>query len=107
MKAIAGVVLGLVLAVLAGFSDARASCSVTVYADRAYTDGSTTYVWGRMNSLDSAFYFGVTQNSTLASLIFSATAQHSRILITGNVSTCPTSGTSRYVGILFYAYLTP
>lgn len=110
MKTLARVTFGLVFAALTSIvpmSAANATCSLEIYADRAYSDGSLAYVYGSTTSLGSFYVYGDTGNSMLASLFFAATAQRTKIYVTGSAASCPTSGTSRYIGLISSAAISP
>ena len=88
---------------------ANASCSQTLYAERAYTSGATTYVYGRTASTAFVIWYGNTADPTLSAAIFASVGARNRILINGNVATCPTpaTGSYGYVGTLNYLYQQP
>ena len=88
-------------------SAANAVCAVEIYADRAFSNGSVTSIYGRTGTINTFNYYGITDNPTLANLIFAATAGHTKVIISGNASSCPGSGDLRFVGVLSYAFLVP
>lgn len=109
-KMISGVLGAISIGVMALLPTvANASCTQTIYAERAYTSGATTYLYGRTSSTAFVIWYGTTTNATLANAIFAAVAQRNRVLFNGNVATCPTPGTGSfgYVGTINYLYQQP
>ncbi|HEY1301145.1 MAG TPA: hypothetical protein VGF07_11660 [Stellaceae bacterium] len=76
----------------------HASCTQIIYAERAFSTGASTTIYGRTTSTSTIIWLGTTGNPTLANLIFAAVAQRNRVQISGNATTCGTAGTLRTVG---------
>lgn len=87
---------------------ASANCSQIVYATELFTNGTTTYLYGEPFGAGNTYtYFGTTTNAVIADAAASAAANNKRVNITGNATTCPTTGTYRFVGTILYLYISP
>lgn len=88
---------------------ANATCSQTIYAERAYTNGTTTYLYGRTSSTAFVIWYGSTTDDTIANAIFASVAQRNRVLFNGSTTTCPSpsTGSYGYVGTINYLYQQP
>jgi hypothetical protein len=108
MKNVLGIIVAAFMAAIVFVpTSAKAACNVWIYADRAYTDGSTTYVYGRPNGYDTYYYYGYTTNTNLAHLIYAATASGKRINVSANAASCPTTGSFRWFNVISYIFLSP
>jgi hypothetical protein len=103
--------IGFVAALIAGMAvlptPAKAVCTLTIYAETAYSDGSTARVFGHVTAGDQFNYVAETTNALFANLIFAATASHNRLYITGSAQNCPTTGTFRDIGNILEIYQNP
>ena len=107
MNTLARVAFAAALIAVAPMSTANAVCNVEIYAERAYSSGSLTYLYGRRVNTDTFQYSASTTNPTLAALIFAATAQHSKVFVQGNAGVCPAAGAIRHAGSILYAFMSP
>ena len=110
MKTLARIAFGAVFAALTtivSMSAADATCSLEIYANRAYSNGNVTYFYGATSSTSTFSYYAGTQNATLASAVFAATAQRNKVFVTGNIASCPTTGSLRYIGTITSVYISP
>ena len=109
MKTLARIGLGVFLGLttIVPMSAANASCSVTIYANRATFANNLTHIYGATTTTSIFYYHGSTTNATLASLFFAAAAQHSRVALVGSATTCPTTGTARNIGAITIATISP
>ena len=103
--------IGLVTAFTAGMGlvpmSAQAVCQQTLYAERAYSDGTNVQFLGRVNSADTFFYLAETTNGLFADIIFAGVAQRNRLFVTGNAQSCPTTGDARDMGNILEIYQQP
>jgi hypothetical protein len=101
--------VGLAAAFTAGMAlvpmSAKATCTQTIYAERAASDGTTTQLLGRNENQVGYpvgefefFWHANTTNAQLANLIFSAVSQRNLVEVTGSAASCPATGTSRAMG---------
>jgi hypothetical protein len=86
---------------------ARATCTQIIYAERAISTGAIAQLLGRNTSIDAFQWFGNTTNAQFADLIFSAVAVRNRVMVTGDATVCPTTGTQRFVGNIQRLVLSP
>lgn len=86
---------------------AHAACSQTIYAEWSFTNGVTTQILGRTSSLTTIMFFGNTTDPEVARMITAAVSQRNRINVLGNATSCPTSGTFRFVGTILSATQQP
>ena len=99
--------LGFLMGGMVVVKPAEAACGQTIYADRAYSTGGVTYVYGRTSSLATQIYYWNTANAVLANMIFNAVAQRNRLFVLGNATACPTTGTTLFGGTIQYMYQQP
>jgi hypothetical protein len=103
--------VGLVAAFTIGMAfvpmSANAACTQTIYADRAYSDGTMAHVLGRVQSADNFAYSADTTNALFAEIIFASVAHRNRLYITGNAGSCPTTGDVRDMGTILEIYQQP
>ncbi len=86
---------------------AQASCTYQGQILQIYTNGSTTYVYVAPSFAGSPMpsyvgYFTTTDPEMMNALASGVTRG---TYIVGNATSCPTSGTYRYGGVLSYFYL--
>ena len=86
-------------------TSAKALCQQQIYADRGFSDGTTAQILGRTDSVmdPNAFafaYLADTTNALLANQIFAAVANHNRVFIVANATSCPTTGQFRDMGTI-------
>ena len=108
MKTLAPAAFGVVfvaLTTVVTMSTANASCSLELYANRVYSTGSVTSIYGTTSSVSTFSYYADTGNSMLANLLFAATAQRTKVYVTGDLAFCPTRGSLRYIGVILSAYI--
>jgi hypothetical protein len=91
---------------------AKALCQQEIYADRGFSDGTTTQVMGRTDSTVDAnvftyAYTAETTNAIFANLIFAAVAGHNRLFVVGEATTCPTTGQFRDMGTIVQLFQQP
>jgi hypothetical protein len=100
------IAVGLAAAFTAGMAvvpmSAKALCTQTFYAELAYLNVDTVVLTGRTSSTSLVIWSAETQSTDpkLANLIFSAVAQRNRLSVVGNMDSCPTTGTDRYMGTI-------
>jgi hypothetical protein len=103
--------IGFVSALIVGMAflptPAKAVCTQSIYAEEAYTDGSTARVFGHVTTGDQFSYFAQSNNAFFANLIFAAVASHNRLYITGGAQSCPTTGSFRDMGNILEIYQNP
>jgi hypothetical protein len=97
--------IGLVVTFAAGMAlvpmSAKALCQQEIYAERGWSDGTNVQVLGRTSSAADAdvfSYAAYTNNALFAYLIFTAVANHNRLVIVGDAQTCPITGLPRDMG---------
>jgi len=69
---------------------------VTYWADSA---GSTHYIYYRPSSLTNYYYYCTTTDDDFAELASNALNGPTEVNLSGTATTCPTSGSSRNMGI--------
>jgi hypothetical protein len=101
-------VLGLLVAVsLLLPLTARAACSVTGEVFRIFDDGTTTYAYLRVSSINTFYYLGITTNDNLRAAARSCESSRHRCTLIGDLTTCATTGTSRNIGNLTSVTINP
>jgi hypothetical protein len=86
---------------------ATAACSVSGEVVRIFDDGTTTYVFLRTSALSTFYYLGVTTNDHFRAAARSCESSRHRCTLIGNLTACPTTGTSRNIGNLTSVYTNP
>lgn len=90
---------------LLGAANANAACNYAGKIERIYQSSTTTYVYLKsLSSLTSStYYYCNTSDPDLANAMHSAKANGEQyVYVSGNRSSCPTSGTGRYMGSCVY-----
>jgi hypothetical protein len=86
---------------------AKAACSVSGEVVRIFDDGTSTFVYLRSLTLGPFYYLGATTNDHLRAAARSCESSRHRCTLIGNLTSCPTTGTSRNIGNLTSVYTNP
>ena len=97
-----GLSLALASAAVLGTGAAHALCITEGTSFQIATDGGTTYIWVRPTNVTSFFYFFTTTNPQFANTMNNSL--HGHVQLIGSASSCPTSGISRYGGVMSLIY---
>ena len=102
-------VLGSVLAAsMVAATSAQAACSITSHiVERAIAYPAYCYVYFRPEgALTNSFYYYMRSTSDkICSMANSAQTDRSKVSASGDATTCPTTGTARYMGDATYLYI--
>jgi hypothetical protein len=107
--------IGISMLVILGFAffmmpTAEAACTqASGYVIRVSTNpgAGSSYIYFRLNARDNYYWYGITSDAKLIDAAISALTNRTKIYITGNASSCPTSGSSRYIGTVTYLAISP
>ena len=102
------VTLALVATALLSSAGAQASCFVSnQIVERVLSYGTYGYVYFRPESslTNSTYYYMRTTSDKILSLAGDSQTNRSKVNALGNATTCPTTGTARYMGEATYLYL--
>jgi len=97
----------LMAAVILGPTPAQATCTQTLYCERAFTDGAFHQLVGRTTSTATIIWFCSTGDPEIADVFFNCTADRNRVQVTGNASSCATTGTFRSLGTCLNIFQQP
>ena len=81
---------------------AQATCTPVGHVIGVEDYGGYAYVTLKTNPLSSVSYYGYTTDESLTQLAATALQSQTRVYVSGNASSCPTTGTVRYLGTLSY-----
>ena len=108
----APVLLALVLAVglvFAVAAPAGATCALWGQIVYSYVNTSAAvpvaYYYLSTSTLPTYYYYFQTTRPDLIDTMNSAQAAQHRVYVVGNATSCPTTGTSRYIGLATYGYV--
>lgn len=88
---------------------AEALCGQYGYVARVSTQPGTSYsyIYLRTGGVVNYYYQFSTNDSKLIDAALNAVVTRARVYIRGNASSCPTTGTGRYGGVVDYFAVSP
>lgn len=98
--------IGVVIASVASFS-ANATCTRTGEIVRVSNFASSSIMYLRSTSLTNFYYRGTVTDLDLRGAVNDAVVNRNKVQLTGNASSCPTSGSSRNMGTITTVRLHP
>jgi hypothetical protein len=106
MKRILVIGLLLVSIFLIGAVKSEAVCSLSGKIVYAVTNGGTYGVYvAPITPLPSYYFYFTTTDPEIISTLNAAQASNNRIVVVGNVASCPTSGNVRTGGVITTVYM--
>jgi hypothetical protein len=104
-------VFGLLFATMniTGVNNANATCTSYGHVVYSYTYYGATppygYFWVSNNTaLPTYYFYFYTNNATALGQLKTAEATNEKVYVYGDAASCPTTGTSRYGGVVQYLY---
>lgn len=98
------------LALFSILGTAQASCYQYGYVIRVLAYPGTTssnYIYLRTSSTTNLWYYARTTDAKLTEAAATALTNRTRVYINANATSCPTSGTARYMGNVTSMILSP
>jgi len=84
-------------------TEANASCSISGKIERVYTNSNATYAYViPLTAISNSYYhYFYTTDDTVAAALQAAKADgNAYVNVNGSASTCPTTGTARFGGVI-------
>jgi len=97
------VIIALVVTMVAAFGVANSFAVCTQYGKIIYTSGSntsTTYYIAPRTTFPTYYYYFSTSDPDVEAGLAAAVANHDTVYMYGSAASCPTTGTTRYGGVI-------
>ncbi len=103
------IVVGLALSVMPAAAQATCTITGTMARVTANSDSFSTFhfLYFRAFSTSSVYYFGRSFDDMIAEVATTAVANGTKVTVSGDAASCPTSGTGRFIGNVRWVSINP